>query len=156
VSTTKLLYGANNQIIGITLNSLANNNARQSDSISNTTTLFLDALVFARVSTTSASATGFLNIYAYGTADGGTTYTNNAAGTDSAFSMPTNPNLRLIGVVNVAAANATYSAGPFSVAVAFGGILPSSWGVVIENRSGVTLNSSGHSVFYQGIYSQTV
>jgi hypothetical protein len=70
--------------------------------------------------------------------------------------MPANPNLRLIGVVNVAAATATYNAGPFSVAVAFGGILPSHWGIVIENRSNVTLDSSGHSVFYQGIYSQTV
>jgi hypothetical protein len=46
VSTTKLLYGSNNQIIGVTLNSLSNNSSRQSDSISNTTNVFLDALVF--------------------------------------------------------------------------------------------------------------
>lgn len=156
MSTTKILYGSNNQTITITMDSVTNNNARQSTAIDNSTNTFLDALVFANIAITTGSATGYLNIYAYGTANGGSTYTDGASGSDAGFTMPTTPNLRLIGVLNIANSTATYRGGPFSVAVAFGGILPSHWGIVIENKTGVTLDSSGHSVYYQGIYSQTV
>ncbi len=138
------------------MNSIANSSARQSTAIDNSTNTFLDALVFVNIATTSGSSTGYLNIYAYGTANGGSTYTDGASGSDAAFTMPTTPNLRLIGVLNIGSSTGTYRGGPFSVAVAFGGILPSNWGIVIENKAGVTLDSSGHSVYYQGIYSQTV
>jgi hypothetical protein len=42
------------------------------------------------------------------------------------------------------------------VAKAFGGFLPEKWGVILENQTGGTMPASGHSVFYQGFFGQTV
>ncbi len=102
------------------------------------------------------TANGFVAVYAYGTVDGGTTYTDGATGSDAAFT-PTSPtNLRLLGVINCVANATTYKGGPFSVAAAFGGTLPQKWGIVITNQTGGTLDSTegNHLKLYQGVYGQ--
>ncbi len=157
-STIKSSYGSNNQSITCTITSLATAGARASTAIDNTSNLFLDALVSVKIKAggASTSATGYVNVYAYGTADGGTTYTQSASGTDAAITLTVPPNARLIGSINVVANAVTYNAGPFSVAAAFGGILPDHWGIIIENQSGGTLDASVGSAWYQGILAQTV
>jgi hypothetical protein len=157
MASVKSAYGTSNQAITCTITSLGNTDQRQSTAVDNTSNLWLDALVFIQVksASSSTSATGSVNLYAYGTADGGTLYTDTATGTDGSITLTSPPNMRLIGVVNVVANSTTYNAGPFSVAQAFGGILPDHWGVVVENVSGASLDSSVGSVFYQGVY-QTV
>jgi hypothetical protein len=154
----KSLYGSNNQPITVTINSLANNGARASTAVSNTTNLFLDAVVQCIIvsGATGTSTAGVVNVYAYGTADGGTTYSNNATGTDAAITLTVPPNVRLIGMINVVANSITYEAHPMSVASAFGGILPDNWGIIIENKSGGTLAAAGNTAFYQGIKTQSV
>jgi len=156
ISTIEAKYGTSNQAITCTITSLGNNSARASTAIDNTTNLFLDALVFVTVKSASAStsSTGTVNVYAYGTADGGTTYTEGATGTDAAITLTSPTNARLIGVINVVANSTTYKAGPFSVANAFGGILPDHWGIIIENKSGATLDASVGSSWYQGVQQQ--
>ena len=148
-------YGTANQTITVTVASLTNSSARASTAVDNTTNLFLDALVGGKVKSAAAatSATGTVNVYAYGTTDGGTTYSDTATGTDAAITLTVPPNARLIGVINVVANATTYEFGPFSVASAFGGQLPASWGVIIENKSGATLDATGgnHFVTYQGV-----
>jgi hypothetical protein len=45
----------------------------------------------------------------------------------------------------------TYTGGTFSVAAAFGGILPQKWGIIVLNSSGGTFDASTASVEYQGV-----
>lgn len=158
MSTVKALYGTNNQAITCTLTSLANNGQRGSVAVDNTSNLFLDALVQLKIKTASSgtTATGTINIYAYGTADGGSDYSDGVTGTDAAQTLTVPPNLRIIGVINAVAVSSTYVGGPFSVAAAFGGILPDHWGIVVENKSGGAFDASIASAWYQGIQQQVV
>jgi hypothetical protein len=159
-TTFKSLYGTSNQTITITVASLANNGARQSTVIDNSTNLFLDALVMVKVKTNAAgtSSTGSVEVYAFGTADGGTTYTETAGASDAAITLTSPTNAVLVGIINTVANATTYPSGPFSIAKAFGGVLPDHWGIVINNKSGAALDSTGgnHAVFYQGVQTQGV
>jgi hypothetical protein len=159
MSDIKQKLGTTNQTITITIASLANNGARESTVIDNTSDLFLDALVQLKIKAPAAStaATGYVNVYAYGTADDGTNYGDGATGIDAAITLTVPPNLRLIGVINVVANGVTYKSNPMSVAQAFGGVLPAKWGLVLENKTGGTLDTTGgnHSAFYQGVLAQS-
>jgi hypothetical protein len=153
MTTTKESFGTANQSVTCTINSLASAAARMGTAISNATTLYLDVLVMAEITAGAAStaATGTCVLYAAGSVDGGTTYTENAVGTDGALTLVVPTNLRIIGVVNVVANNGVYYGGPFSVAAAFGGILPQYFNLVFLNSSGGTLAAAGNSLYYQGI-----
>ena len=157
-TTIKSSYGTNGQAITCTITSLANSGQQQSTAIDNTTNLFLDVLVQVIVKTNAAStsATGTVNVYAYGTANGGTNYSDGVSGTNGSVTLTSPPNMRLIGVINTVANSTQYVSPPFSVAASFGGILPDHWGIVVENLSGNTLDASIGSAFYQGIYNQSV
>lgn len=156
----KSKYGASAQAIAVTLASLASTASRASTAVDNSTNLFLDALVSLNIKTgaTGVSATGYVSVYAYGTADGGTNYTEGATGTDAALTLVSSTNLRLIGIINCVANATTYKSGPFPVAQAFGGILPDHWGIVIQNNTGAALDATegSHLKVYQGILAQTV
>ncbi|TAK97789.1 MAG: hypothetical protein EPO08_20715 [Rhodospirillaceae bacterium] len=159
MANIKTAYGTNGQAITCTLASLTNSSVRAGTAIDNTSNLYQDALVQIKVKTggSGASAQGVVNIYAYATADGGTTYPEANGGSDGGVTLVVPTNLRLIGTLNAVANSITYSSEPMSVALAFGGVLPSNWGIVIENKTGTTLDSteSNHLKVYQGVY-QTV
>jgi hypothetical protein len=150
-------YGTNNQAITCTLASLTNTSKRSSAAIDNTSNVFLDALVMVQIKSGASGTTtnGVVNVYAYGTVDGGTTYTE-GAGSDAGITLTSPTNARLLGVINVVANATTYKAGPFSVAAAFGGTLPDHWGIIIDNETGGTLDSTegNHLKLYQGVYAQ--
>lgn len=156
--TIKPLYGSSNQAITCTFTGLASGASRQSAAIDNSTTLYEDALVMVKVKAGSSgtSASGGVNVYAYATVDGGTTYTGGASGSDAGYTQVAPPQLILIGQVNVVVNSATYEGGPFSVASAFGGILPAKWGIVLENFTGATLDASVASAYFQGVNRQGV
>jgi len=156
----KAKYGGSNQSITITINGLANDARRESAAIDNSTNCFLDALVQVKIATnTSADSTGdkSVYIYAYGTADDGTSCSGNATGSDAAFG--TDPqqvnNCRLLGIIYAPTQNLIYESDPMSVACVFGGVLPQRWGVVVHNKTGQTLKTSDCSAFYQGLYAQS-
>lgn len=151
-------YGSSGQAITCTFTSLANNAQRCSAAINNTSNLALDAFVFVQVKIGAVGGNGpSVNVYAYGTADGGTTYSDGVPGTDSTVTLTTPPNMRLIGVINTTVASGTYYGGPFSVAAAFGGVLPDHWGIVVENKTGSgSLDASVGSAWYQNLLAQTV
>src|SRR5665213_482080 len=112
-STIKSSYGTSNQAFSCTLTSLANAAAQGSAVIDNTTNLFLDALVMVKVKSgaSSTAANGTVTVYAYGTADGGTTYTDAVSGTNAGQTPTVPPNLKVIGVINVVANSVTYDGG---------------------------------------------
>lgn len=153
-------FGANGQTITITLASLANNSARQCTAIDNSTNVFLDALVQLKLKTNAAgtATTGYVNVYAFGTVDGGTTYTENAGANDAGITLTVPPNAVLIGRINCVANATTYYSSPMSVAAAFGGVLPEKWGIIVENKTGATLDATAgnHAVKYQGVVAQSV
>lgn len=160
MSTIKSLYGTNNQAITCTITSLANNGQRSSAAIDNTSNLFLDALVTVKIKTAAAStsATGYVNVYAYGTTDGGTTYGGGEAnmGTDAGVTLTSPPNIVLIGVLNAVANATTYVLNAKSIAAAFGGVLPDHWGIVVENKTAATLDASVGSAWYQGLQASVI
>ncbi len=156
----KAKYGSSNQGITITMSSLASDAKRESTAVDNSVDCFLDALVQAKIATnTTVDSTGdkSVYIYAYGTTDGGATYSGNASGSDAAFG--TDPqhlsNSGLIGVIYTPTQNQIYESEPMSVAAAFGGVLPQRWGIIVHNRTGQTLRSGDCSAFYQGIHAQS-
>ena len=158
MSNLNIQYGTSNQAITVTLASLTSGSSRQSAVVDNSTNQFIDALVAVNIKSgaSNTAANGYVAIYAYGTADGGTDYTDGATGSDAAFT-PTSPtNLRLVGIINVVANAVTYKGGPFSVAAAFGGSLPQKWGIVVSNQSGGTLDATEGNFLkiYQGVYGQ--
>lgn len=156
----KAKFGTNGQTFTCTLASLSNNSARQSTEVDNSSNLFIDALVMLKVKSAGAStsSTGYVAIYAFASVDGGTTRTEGAGGSDAAITLTVPPNARLLGIVNVVTNSTTYYGGPFSVAAAFGGILPQYWGIIVENKSGASLDSTegNHAKLWQGVYAQTV
>lgn len=152
MSTVNISERANNQTITITLASLANNGQRSSAAVDNSTNLDLDELVQVIIATGSSGfvAGGYVNIYAYASADGGTSYPE-GAGTDTGVTLTSPPNVKLIGRINTPANLTTYKSEPMSVAVAFGGTMPTKWGIIVENKGGGAFASTGNSAFYAGM-----
>lgn len=152
MSTTKIAYSSKANLT-ITLASLSNGSARESTAIDNTSNLYDDALVagFIKAGGSGTSATGYLNIFAYASVDGGTTYTDACTGSDAAHTD--NLNLVFLCKVVMDANGETVKFGPLSIAQAFGGSLPPKWGIVVTNGSGGTLDSTGgnHEIHYVGV-----
>lgn len=155
-------YGTNTQIT-CTLTSLADSSTagRESAVLSNTSDKFLDALVFGKIKTQnsgSIAAPSAVFVYAYASVDGGTEYPDTVTGADAAITMNSPTQLKLLGVIYVAAINTTYKGGPWSVAALYGGKLPEKWGIVVQNDCGTALSATGsdHQFEYQGIYASVV
>lgn len=152
----KIKYGTSNQAITCTITSLANNTMRGSTAISNTSNLFTDALVQVQIKTASSgtTTTGYVNIYAYATS--ASTYPGGFSGTDGAYTGLA-ANLVPIGRISATSNSTTYTSNPLSVAAAFGGNLPESWGIVVENQTNTgstALDASVGSAWYQGVLGQ--
>jgi len=152
----KTAWGTGGQALTCTLASLANNGARACTAVDNSTNKFVRAKFFLKVKSgaSSTSATGYVDLFAGGSVNGGTTYTENFGGTDAAFTFTVPPNIKWIGTCNVVVDATTYYCGPFPVELAFGGTLPTNWFIVISNKSGGTLDSTegNHAKLWQGEY----
>lgn len=159
MSSAKIAYGTPT-VITCTLTSLASSatDGREGTAVSNATDLFIDALVWVKVKGVNSGSVGndkAVYVYAYATSDEGSPeYPDTVTGSDAAITLNSPTQLVLIGKVKFSAINTTYKAGGFSVASAFGGVLPKRWGVVLRNYTGIALTSTGsdHRVHYQGVY----
>lgn len=154
MATINQLFGTSNQALTLTIASLGNTSARESTAVDNTSNLFMDVKLAVKVKTNAAgtSATGVVNVFAYATADGGTTYSGGATGTDAAYTNNKDALIYLGSLPTIA--NATTYVSMFSLSRAFGyGGIPAKWGIVIDNQSGAALDSTAgnHSAVYQGI-----
>ena len=155
----KAKLGASAAAITITLNALADDGARESLAVDNTANLFLDVLVQLKIDTANVGApAGDKNVlvYAFGTADNGTTYSGGATGADAAYGAVAGQlitNCKLLGMVAVDAQNEVFESNVFSIASAFGGVVPAKWGIIVVNQVGQALGANS-AAFYQGIYGQ--
>lgn len=160
----KLKY-ASAATLTITLASLGSDSnlliGRESTVVDNTSNLYVDALIGGKITTgTSPTADRRIRVFAYGTYDG-TIYTAGATGSDAGLTLTAKKKLLLALVATIPTANTsnnTYNWGPISLARAFGGILPSKWGIWVVHDTGVNLNSTGsnHEVKFTGVQFQTV
>lgn len=131
----------------------------KSNSVDNSTDLFLDALVsieLAAVNTAPANSQAIW-LYAYSLIEG-TAYASTGDGTiDGTEGALTFPNvttlpvvLPLLGIVPYPVQNRAINSPAFSVAACFGGVLPYKWGVAMVNFSGMTLNVT--NIYYLPVY----
>jgi hypothetical protein len=139
--------------IACSIASLVTANGRESTALDNTSNLYLDALVYLAIkSGASVAGDKCCYIYAYGSEDG-TNYAGGCTGSDAAYTPASPTPLRLVFVMPMPAATTTYK-GVFSIAQAFGGVLPRKWGIVIVNSTGANLDSTegNHAKSYTGVY----
>ncbi|HUT11856.1 MAG TPA: hypothetical protein VMY42_15250 [Thermoguttaceae bacterium] len=152
----KQKYG-DSTTITLTLASLADASWRQALAVDNGSNLFLDALLGGKIKTGTGSAAGdYVDLYVAASADGGTTFGGDCSGSDAAYSGESD-NLVHLGRVSTPGAQTTFEFGPLSIAAAFGGVLPQRWTLVVENRSGSTLDATpaNHDLHYMGVYQQS-
>jgi hypothetical protein len=141
MTTNRLVY-ASPVTITCAMDAIATAASRQSTVVSNATNLYLDCLVqlqlFITTGTLAAAPAVFVYAYALGY---GTGYTDGCTGTDGSYTLPSPTNLKLAQIIpyTLAVNTSTIYSSPFSVAACFGGILPSAWGIVINNLTGCTL-----------------
>ena len=149
-------YGTAGQSVTITLASLANASVRSSTVVSNTSNLYEDVLIFIKFRTniTASISTGYVNVYGYGSVDGGTTYPESITGTDGSVTLSSPTTLVLLSSLPANSSSKTYTAGPFSLCRSLNlDRLPAQWGIVFENRSGYTLDATtgNFAITYQGV-----
>ena len=154
MATTSQLYSAWTALT-ITLASLANDAWRESTVVDNTSNLYDDVLIGGSITTgTTPTANKTVEVYFYALADG-TVYTGGASGADAVYTADGEETLfPICEIIQVdATSDQAYVFGPVSVRAAFGGAMPSKWGVVVKNATGVALNATGgnHVLKYMGI-----
>lgn len=154
MTTASPLYGTTTAMT-ITLASLASDTSlvagRQSAVVANGTDDAIDALVGGKVTTgTSPTASRQIEVWLFGSYDD-SEYSGGAGASDAALTPDTKTLLKLLTIIpTVNTSDKAYRFGPFSVAQAFGGVMPENWGVYIVHNTGVNLNSTGgnHEVYY--------
>ena len=169
MADVKLAYSSATTLTITSLNSLATSAtaAWQSDAIDNSSNKYLDILVhaeFAAVNTAAANSKAWF-LWVAGLVDtAGSAYT--ASGSDvpsgsqgtitipdfTANAIP----LRPLGRIPYSTTNKVLNGGPFSVAQAFGGIIPPKIALVIANHTGYTSAASGNAVKWLGVYETVV
>lgn len=163
MATLKPLYGTAASLT-ITLASLASSAAsagvgRQSTAIANSTDLAIDSLVWGSLVTGITTANTQMEVWAFASADGGTTYSGGAGGTDAGLTLipATKSLLRPVTIIPVPdTTGRTYTWGPFSIAQLYGGTMPDHWGIWILNSSGVALSATGNLIKYLPVQYQSV
>lgn len=170
MADVKVAYGSASSLISTTLNSAASSSTATFQSSWHTNTaggnLYLDALLTCTFVVGTGSTAGEKGITIYGLAsyDGVSTTTRSGGNAPSVAGSPTTylmddptttPGVYpVIGFIPVPTASQTYRR-TFSVAQAFGGWLPSQWGILVRNYTGFALAASGSDCSYTPIY-QTV
>lgn len=152
MATVKEALGASTSIT-CTIDSLASSATvgRASTAVDNSTNLYLDALVEVKIVLAAGSPASdqVVYVYAYDSVDG-TNYAEAVTGTDAGYTIDSPTVLPLLGLIPFPAGGVTRRSRAMSVATAFGGVMPSKWGIVVVNFTGLAF-STGCAVTYSGL-----
>lgn len=147
---TATIYQSNSgtYTISCTYANLATAAARCSTACDASATRYLDALITVMADLQTGAVTGNDNtiyVYLYGRVAGGS-FTDNASGADAAITLR-DPN-NFVGPFAISFPTATGNplavGGPWSVANAFGGRMPSDWGVIVYNKTNSILGTAAN------------
>lgn len=155
MALVKSLYGSM-VTIACTLASLTSGAARQSTAVDNSTFQYLDVQLALLIAVAAGTPSGaqLINVYVFTSIDG-SNFDDPAGASDATITVGAIPNMVLLTTINVLAGGKTYSRQIPSLATKLGGVLPLKWGLVIENKSGLALETTGSSLQYRGLYAQT-
>lgn len=158
-STFKTLYSGAASSITFTQASLASTSLRQAAAVDNGTNEYLEAALTWNIKTgaSGVSSTGYAALYVAGY--DGSSYANNATGSDSSFTVDNQANLVLICTLAAVANATTYYSGTIYVAAAAGWLwLPQKWALIVYNGTGAAFDSTGGNflIEYQGQNTQAV
>lgn len=154
MTTASPAYGTT-AALTITLTGLATDAnlvaGRQSTVVDNGSDDAIDALVGGKITTgTTPTASRQIEIWLFGSYDD-TEYSGGAGASDAALTPDTKTVLKLLTIIpTVNTSDKSYRFGPFSVAQAFGGVMPEKWGAYVVHNTGVNLNAtaSNHEIVY--------
>ena len=148
-TTTKVAFAAASAIT-CTLASKTSGQGRRSAAVDNSANLYDDVLVHVTVKPGTLGTNPYIQVMAYASGDDGTTY-ETAGSTDADYNTLTGSE-KVLGIIIPAASN-TACSGVFSVAKAYGGVMPRNWGIIIWQSACGTLSAteSDHIKKFQGI-----
>ncbi|MBC2668770.1 hypothetical protein ACFOON_15110 [Novosphingobium piscinae] len=145
------IVGTRTALTTTALNSLAAGAYVSAGVINHTDNDPLDVLLEVQATPGTVSGNRQLVIFAQGSLDG----TSFETGPTSGTTTTDEPNLRFIGVLPLTS-NATLQMDLFSLAAAYGGVLPAQTRIVIKNESGAALAASGHGVWFSEVIGNVV
>lgn len=141
-----LVTGTRTSLTTSAMNSLANGTYVSAGTLNHTTNYPLDVMIEVKVTPGTVSGNKQVVVFAKASLDG----TNFQSGPESGTTTTDEPNLKFIGTVPCGTSS-TAQTGVFSLASAFGGVLPQQTKIVLKNDSGAALAASGHSVYYSEV-----
>lgn len=164
MADVKIAYAASANFTVTALDALPTSSSHvtgwESAEIDNTTNLYLDYLISAKITVNSTGlSAGEIRFWIVPRLDD-STYPGGFDGTASTETTPlddengTRAGARLGAVITTdTTASQAYFAAPFSVAALFGGICPARFVVFVTHSTGANLAGSGNNqVTYKGIY----
>ena len=146
MATVKQVVGSRTSLTTSALDSLASATFVSAGTITHNTNQPLDVLLEVTATPGTVSGNKQLLVYAKASLDG----TNQTTGPETGTAVTDEPNLYYVGTLPLNT-NSTTQTKVFSLAAAYGGLLPYASEIVLRNDSGAALNASGGSVYYSEI-----
>lgn len=146
MATVKQVVGSRTLLTSSALNSLASATYVSCGTIPHNTAQPLDVLIEVSALPGTVSGNKQLLVFAKASLDG----TNYSTGPEASNSAVDEADLFFVGVVPLNT-NTTTQTKMFSLAAAFGGMLPHTSKIIVRNDSGAALNASGGSVYYSEV-----
>jgi hypothetical protein len=153
VSTIRTQFGPVTNF-EITLNGLASGAARSSAKVENQNSRYVDAICQFKIKSASGTLGDRYSVFflAWGADDDvSPIFPAGVTGVDEAVAVTLETlSIRQIGSLYVPSSGILISP-PFSVAQAFGNVLPPVWGVLAVNRCGLALDATDNFAFWRGV-----
>ena len=146
MATVKQVVGTRTALTTTALNSLASATFVSAGTITHNTNQPIDVMIEVTATPGTVSGNKQLLVYAKASLDG----TNQTTGPETGTTVTDEPNLYFVGALPLNT-NSTTQTRIFSLAAAYGGVLPYASEIVLRNDSGAALNASGGSVYYSEI-----
>ena len=146
MATVKQVVGTRTALTTSALNSLASATFVSAGTITHNTNQPLDVLLEVTATPGTVSGNKQMVVFAKISLDG----TNFTSGPESGTTTTDEPDLFFVGTVPLNT-NSTAQTKTFSLAAAYGGVLPYASKIIVKNDSGAALNASGGNVYYSEI-----
>lgn len=146
MATVKQVVGTRTSLTTSALNSLASGTYVSAGTLTHNTNQPIDVLIEVTATPGTVSGNKQLLVYAKASLDG----TNQTTGPETGTTVTDEPNLYFVGALPLNTSSTTQTR-MFSLAAAYGGVLPYASEIVLRNDSGAALNASGGSVYYSEI-----